>query len=257
MSSITQRGATGPLALQASGSFQSSNDANLATLVGTRFDLSDGREVIFVSTGTVTGTTAGQLYQDAAIVSNHQNLTVTAFTAYSANGNVPASVVATTGATVLTANQYAGGFLIVNSSTGIGQTLKIASHTAYAASTNATFVLEDAPNTALTTSSKVCLIPPHGANVIQFPTTATGAAVGIGLYPIPVSTTAIPQFGFLHSKGIVSSLSDAVVASVGQSISPSVSVAGATTLSGGTSATIGSANQTAVSTEARSVFVDL
>ena len=34
MSNITQRGATSPFGLQANGTFQSSTDASLATLVG-------------------------------------------------------------------------------------------------------------------------------------------------------------------------------------------------------------------------------
>lgn len=257
MSQITQKGATGPLALQASGSFQTSSDPNLNTLIGTRFDLSDGREVILVSAGTTSISTAGLLCQDLPIVSNHQNLTVTSFTAYSANGNVPASVVATLGATGVAVNQYQGGFLIVNSGTGIGQTLRIASNTAASASTSATIVLEDAPNTALTTSSKVCLIPPHGANIVVNPTTSTGALVGVTLYPLTSGTTATPTVGFVLSKGICSLLSDATVAAVGQSISPSVATVGACTLSGGTGAVIGYANQTAVSAEARSVFINL
>ena len=60
MSRITQRGATGALSLQANGSFQTSTDGNLATLVGTRWDLSDGREVMFVSVGA-TAITNGSL----------------------------------------------------------------------------------------------------------------------------------------------------------------------------------------------------
>lgn len=261
MSNITQRGATGALALQASGSFQSSNDANLTTLVGTRWDLADGREVIFVSTGATAVSTAGLLVQDAAIVPNHQNLAVTAYTAYSANGNTPASFIATLGATALTANQYQGGFVVVNSGPGIGQTLRIQSHpSALASSTLPSFVLEDAPNTALTTSSKVCLIPPHGANVILNPTTSTGALVGITLYPLPAGSAAggtTPSFGFVTCTGVASALSDAAIPAVGQSIAPSVVTAGTITLAGGTGATIGYANQTAVSAEARSVFVNL
>jgi hypothetical protein len=264
MSQITQKSATGALALQANGVFQTSTDANLATLVGTRWDLSDGREVILVSTSSTGACTAGQLYQDAALVANHQNIAVTTVTAYSTNGNVPASVAVTLGATALTASQYQGGFAVINAGTGIGQTLRIASNpAALASATNVTITFEDGPNVALSTSdSKVSLIPAHGSNVIVSPTTPTNVTAGVGLNAIPASS-----YGFLVSKGLVSSLSDAKIAGVGQPISPSVTTAGTTTastsiLSTGsngtlTSAVIGYAAIAAVSAEARTVFINV
>lgn len=256
MSRITQKGATGPLALVANGSFQSSTDASLATMVGTRWDTSDGRELILVSADSATTIAAGKLYQDAAIVANHQNLTVTAFTAYSANGNVPAKVTVTLGATAATANQYAGGFVMVNSSTAAGHTFRIASHPAANSGASLTLTLEDSGATAITTSSKVCLITPHGKNVIINPTTPTGAAVGVGLYTIAASS-----YGFLTSKGLTAGLADGTI-TVGTPISASTSVAGAfvqtpyaTNLV--TAAVLGYANQAGVNTEYRSVFVNL
>ena len=70
MSGITQKGATSGLSLTANGSFQSSTDSSLSTLVGTRWDLSDGREVILVSASSATTVASGKLYQDAAIITN-------------------------------------------------------------------------------------------------------------------------------------------------------------------------------------------
>lgn len=263
MSSITQKGATSPLSLQANGTFQQSTDANLATLVGSRYDLSDGREVVLVSVGSSAIASAGVLCQDAAIVPNHQNIAVTAFTAYSSNGNTPASAQVTLGATALTANQYSGGYALVNAGPGSGQTLRIASNaSALSSGTGVTLTFEDAPNTALTTASKLCLLPPHGGNVIIFPTTATGAFAGVTLYALTAgisasATTGTPNFGFLVSKGVTSCFSDATVASVGQAITYSVGTAGDVTLAAGTTATLGYANQTAVSAEARSIFIDV
>lgn len=259
MSQITQKGAYGPLALQANGSFQTSTSADLSTLVGTRYDLSDGREVILVSTGSTTTATAGQLYQDAALVSGHQNVSVTSVTAYSTNGNIPASLSIGTNATAATANQYAGGFVVVNAGTGKGQTLRIASNSVFGATTTSTITLEDGPNVALSTSdSKVCLIPPHGANVIQMPTTPTGAVVGVALAPI-----AAGAYGFLTSKGLTSALSDASVPTIGMAISPSTTTAGAITAAIATNAgtnptsVIGYASQTGVSAECRTVFLNV
>lgn len=253
MSQITQKGATGPLALQAGGSFQTSSDSALATLVGTRWDLSDGREVILAGTSSTTQTTAGQLYQDAALVSGHQNIGITGFTAYSNNGNVPASLTIGTNATAITASQYQGGFVVVNAGTGIGQTLRISGNSAVSSTTAGTITLEDAPNVALSTSdTKICLVPAHGANIIQMPTTQTNVPVGVALYPIAVSS-----YGFLLSKGLVSSLSDVSVAAAGRAISPSVTTAGTTTVSTGTLAVIGYTAQAGVSAEARTVFLNV
>lgn len=250
MSRITQRGATGPLSLVANGSFQTSTDASLATLVGSRWDLSDGREVMLVSAGA-SPLVAGTLLQDAAIVANHQNIAVTAYQAYSANGNVPAKVTVTLGATAATANQYAGGFVVVNDANGEGQTLRIASHPAADASGSLVITLEDSASTALTTSSEVCLIPAHGANVIINPTTITGAQVGVALYPVAASA-----YGFVTTKGLTSCLNQGGTA-VGLGIAPSGSVAGAVATVAATTNQIGYASQAGVDTEYRCVFINL
>jgi hypothetical protein len=257
MSRITQKGATGPLALQSSGTFQTSTDTSLATLVGSRWDLQDGREVILVSAAAAGAVAAGKLYQNAAVVPNHQNCAVTAIQTYSNNGNTPYQLTITLGATAATANEYAGGFAIVNAGTGAGQTLRIASHPAAASAGSLVLTLEDAPNTALATSdSKISLQTPHGSNVIVQPTTVTGAAVGVGLYAIPASS-----YGFLTSKGLTSGLAQGAIA-VGTPISASASVAGAfaqtpysTNLV--TGAVLGYASQAGVDGESRAVFVNL
>lgn len=254
MSRITQRGATGPLALVANGAFQTSTDTSLATLLGTRWDLSDGREVMLVSTSSATTVAAGSLYQDAATISAHVNMAVTAIQTYSANGNVPYKLTVTLGATAVTANQYAGGFLIVNAGTGLGQTLKIASHPAADLSTSLVVTLEEAPYVALSTSdSKATLITPHGANVIINPTTQTGAKVGFGLYAIPAST-----YGFLVTKGVVAGLNDATAAiTVGAMLSPSNATAGAVEDGVLAQGYVGNAIQAGVEGETRAIFANL
>ena len=258
MSQITQRGCNGPLGLTASGTFQSSSDAALATLVGTRWDLSDGREVVLVSTGSTTTTVAGTLYQDAALVANHQGLTVTAVQAYSNNGNTPATVTATLGGTAATLNQYQGGFLYVQSSTGIGQFLRIASHPAQATTSGSLVVtLEDAPNLALTTSSVVSLVPQHGANVIINPTTPTNTPVGVALYAISPS-----NYGFLLAKGLTVAVSDSTAPAVGRAICSSVTTAGdigAVPYSGSvvTGTVIGNTCVAAVSAAANLIYLNL
>ena len=262
MSQITQRGATGPLAIFAGGAFQTTTDTNILTLVGTRWDLEDGREVILVSNGTATATVAGDLYQDAAVVPNHQGLTTTAFTAWSANGNTPAQITVTLGNTAATANQYQGGFLYVQSGVGIGQTLLIASHPAAVGSASLVITLEDNPTVALTTASVVSLWPAHGYGVIINPTTPTNAPCGIALYAIPVSTATVTYYGFLLAKGLTAALSDSTAPAVGHAIASSTTTAGtigavAYTGSVVTGTVIGNTVYAATSAAANMVYLNL
>lgn len=258
MSRITQKGATGALSLQANGAFQTSTDGDFVTYIGSRWDTSDGRELVLVSAAT-TALAAGKLMQNAPVLADHQNLTTTAFTAYSANGNIPAKVTVTLGGTQVSANQYRGGFVVTNASTGLGQTLRIASHPAAVAAASLAITLEDGPNTALTTSTKVSLLPPPATNVIINPTTPTNVPCGVAICAIPASS-----YGFLVTKGLTSCLSDATAPGVGVAISASTVTAGAIASvpailsSGLVGATIiGNTIQAAVSAEYRTVFVNL
>lgn len=252
MSRITQRGANAPLGLQANGTFQTSTDAALATLVGSRWDLSDGREVRLVSVASGTTVVPGKLYQSAALVADHQNLDVTAFQAYSANGNVPAKVTATLGATAVTANQYAGGFVIVNDNNGEGQTLKIASHPAADALASLAITLEDGPTTALTAASEISLVPADGANVIINPTTATGSLAGASLYDMAAST-----YGFLVTRGVTAVLNADAALTIGSAVSPSNAVAGAVENGVIAQGFVGRAVYTGVDTEYRAVALNI
>lgn len=252
MSHITQKGATGPLALVANGTFQTSTDANLETLLGTRWDLSDGREVRLGQVASGTTVVPGKIYQSAALIADHQNLATTAVVAYSNNGNIPASVTATLGATAVSANQYQGGFLIVNDATGEGQTLRIASHPAAALSTTCTFTLEDGPTTALVAvTSEVSLVPADGNAVIIMPTTATGAIFGASLYNVAASA-----YGFFVTKGVTAVLNDGNL-TIGSAVSISNAVAGAVENGVIAQGFVGTAVYTGVDTEYRAVFLNL
>lgn len=223
MSRITQRGATGPLALQANGTYQTSTDASLETILGSRWDLSDGRVVALGQPAVGTTVAEGKLYQNAALIGDHQNIDVTAVQAYSANGNTPATVTATLGATAVTANQYAGGYLAVVDGAGEGQLLKIASHPAANLSATCVFTLEDGPSTALSTStSEVSLLPATGNGLVIMPTTVTNTVFGLSMYPI-----AAGSYGFFLVQGIGNALSDATTPAVGCAISWSAATAGA------------------------------
>lgn len=246
MSQITQKGATAPLGL-----FQTSTDSSLETLLGARFELADGREVRLGQAASGTTVAEGKLYQSAALISNHTNIAVAAAAAVGAT-----TVTVTLGATAATANQYAGGFMVVNDVNGEGQTLRIASHPAAGSAASLTLTLEDAVVTALTTSSEVCLIPCEGNAVVICPTASTNTAFGFGMYPIAASA-----YGLFLVRGVGSALADGTIA-VGSPVSPSDNVAGAVeqtpyAANVVTLAVVGRAVNAGVDTEYRAIFATL
>lgn len=214
MSRITERGATGPLSLQANGTFQTQSqtlqvyggtatDTSLSTLLGTRWDLADGREVRFVLAGA-SNLAAGKVMTASAAVAGQLEMAVTAFQAYSNNGNTPATVTVTNGSGAITANQYQGGLLMVNSGTGAGQTLKIASHPAIGSgATGGVFTLEDGPVTALDATSTVSVYKNPCQSIIISDHSNLQQPVGVTLYPITAA-----YYGFIVSKGLTVCLND-------------------------------------------------
>ncbi len=145
----------------------------------------------------------------------------------------------TNGSTVLKENLFAGGYAVVASGTGIGQTLTIASH---APGSNAgTFVvtLADPIQVTLDATSKISLVANPAKNVIINPTTPTGVLTGVTIYPIPASvaptwdgttgalvTAGTPQYAFVVSHGPVSCLIDASVTNVAYPLGQKCATAG-------------------------------
>ncbi len=263
MSYIVNRPPTGPLALQAQGKFQqqsqsttlyggTATDSSLNTVLGTRWDLEDGRELTLVLAGAVN-LAAGKLMQNAALIANHQNLVTVSFTAYSSNGLTPASAVVTLGGTAVTANQYALGYAVVTAGTGLGQTLQIASHLAQATTTgNVSIVFADGPNVALDATSTISLVPQPGNGVIVTPASApTNRQIGVTLYPITAA-----NYGYVVSKGVVACL-NASGTTAGNSLSASQSVAGAVITGVLADGFVGSAIVAGTDTQYQPIFVDL
>lgn len=263
MSYIVNRAATGPLSLQAQGLFQqqpqsttvyagTATDSSLTAVLGTKWDLNDGRELTFILAGAVN-LTSGKMLQNAALIANHQNLVTVSFTAYSNNGLTPASVVVTLGGTAVTANQYALGYAVVTAGTGLGQTLQIASHPAQATTTgNVTITLADAPNTALDATSTISLVPQAGSGIIISPASApTNRQVGVSLYPITAA-----NYGFVVSKGVVACLNTGGTTS-GTELSTSQSVAGAVINGVIADGFVGTAIIAGTTAQYQPIFVDL
>jgi len=159
--------------------------------IGERAVTSDGRVFRYVKAGG-TALVAGNMIQSPARVANHQALTPAA-TAIGAT-----QVTVTLGATAATANQYAGGLLIVSVTPGLGTQYPIVSHPAADASATLVVTLGVPLTVALTTSSRVDLAANQYGGVIQTPaTTLTGTVVGAAPYII-----AANEFGWIQRSGL-------------------------------------------------------
>jgi hypothetical protein len=223
-----------PLSLFGVNGGNTSTDAALSTLVGAKFGTNDGREFVLVQNGG-TALVSGVLVQSpASIGANHTGLAVTGAATVNVIGSTTVTV--TMEGTLATANQYAGGYAVVSAGLGIGQTLKIASHPSATSSGTCVLTLEDPLSVALDTTSKISLtLPQYGSQngtdvttsgVIVCPTTLTGRVIGVTLYPIPASTSTVPTYGFIVTKGAVSCLNGGGTA-IGLDVMPSGATPGA------------------------------
>ena len=241
MSRLTQYPAVGAINLfqtiDPTTTTASNYDSKAPTYVGEKFVSSDGREFILCSIGG-SNIASGVLTQSAALIADHQNMATSTASAGAT------SVTVTLGATAVTANQYAGGFITFNAGTGAGQTLRIASHPAANASATCVITLEDpivtATNTATTKSS---LAPNPFASIIIHPTTSTNSPAGVTLYPISAGL-----IGLVQTKGQIACLNDAGT-TIGLGIAPSTNTAGAVMTVAATTNQIGSAAYTGTTTE--------
>lgn len=284
MSRLAQPNAVAPLELFETNSNPGGTynyaDPNFDTYVGQVFFSADGRKFVLVQNGG-TALGAGKLVQSVPNTAAHIGLTVTAFTAYSANGNVPAQVTATLATTGVLQNEYAGGYLMVTSGTGAGQYLKIASHPALTAgSADVVFSLEnpDGQNmTAIDTTSVVSLFRnKYGSKnggtaststsdfstngVIICPTTITGTIVGLSNYPIAASTSTFASYGLIQTHGPCAALNHSgttIGLNVGNAVQ-NTPVAGAVeTYAAASNILVGYASQAGTDTHYNEVFLTL
>jgi len=128
--------------------------------------------------------TAGKCVTHAASIAHHFDLTPTAGVAA---GETAISV--ETAGTDITLNQYANGYLYVTDAAGEGQMLRIKSNPAHDHSADPSIVITcyDDLATAITTSSRITLIPdPRSAQIVQAATT-TGATLGVTVVDMAAS----------------------------------------------------------------------
>lgn len=130
-----------------------------------------------------SGLSAGKLAVTPDVVANHLNC---AAAAASAIGST--SVTLTMGATAVTANQYADGYLAVNDATGEGYTYRIKSNPAADASATCVFTLYDPIQVALVSATSECSVYPNIFNGIQT-SVADQADIAVGVAPIAVTAS--------------------------------------------------------------------
>ena len=191
------------------------NTASALHNLGERAVTPDGRSFRYCQAGA-SALVPGKLQQASAEVANHQNVTV-ATTAIAAT-----SITVTLGNTAATANQYAGGWILISAGTGLGYQYKISSHPAAAGNATLVLTLEDPILVAtLVSDSKADLIANPFKGVILNPASASSAPVGSGIFAI----TAL-YFGWIQVGGVANILNDGG-STVGTNVSASNATAGA------------------------------
>lgn len=257
MSWFTQRGQGAPMAYAST-----SSDGSLATLVGTKYSTSDGREFALIQNGG-TALVSGNLIQGpVSIGTTHQNLA----TSTAAVGATTVTV--TAGGTLITTNQYQGGYVVFNAGTGLGQTLRIKTHPSATSSGTCILQLEDPVKVAtLSSDTKSTLIlNPYGAQFgtdyrtsgcVVCPTTLTGPVIGVTVSPIPATSTTALSYGFIQTVGIVGCLNDANTA-IGLDLMHSSNTPGAVmSYVVATSNRVGTSTVAGATTEVRPITIQL
>lgn len=225
--------------------------------IGTvRENLADNTKYIYSRAGA-SAIAAGVLTQSALPIASaaHTNKVVKAAAAIGAK-----QVKMLIGGTAITADQYAGGKLLVNDATGEKYAYKIKGHGAYSASSAAVIInlADDDPiQVALVAStSEVSLIKNQNNGVIINPVTATATPCGI----TPIAVTANYYF-WAQVKGPAAVLANGTLAMTSGVVasSGSGSVAGAVMpqAAGTVTPTLGTVMYPAATTEYALINLDI
>lgn len=245
-------------------------DTSYDSLCGVRWNTNDGRQVVMVRNGgteiAAASIASGLLVQGPAEITTWNHLAITVPTATPATAGTY-QILVTNAGTKLNANEYANGYLLVDTGTGIGQTLQIASHPAAAASATFILTLQDPIQVTLDATSFVSLIRNKHIGVVVGAVGLTGPAVGASFYAISAGTASTydgtsgvltaqgqPVYAFVGCHGIWGVRADASTAAVGLPLSASSSTAGDVTVFTAAKQLVG--NAASSGTSARTQAVD-
>jgi hypothetical protein len=186
--------------------------SNGVTQLGALATTGDGRYYRFILAGG-TALVPGKLQQSSAEVTGNENLTAVA-------AAIGATSLVSTSTVTVTANQYAGGYAMITTGTGVGYMYQIGSHAAFT-SAAPTFSLVDPILVALDTTSRIDLIANPYTSIIINPSAASGMPVGVA-----VAATPSAYYGWVACRGATNVLADGTV-TVGTTLVASNGVAGA------------------------------
>jgi len=194
--------------------------------LGARMILPDGRVFRYSKAGEELG--PGKVCMQAAGVANHDMDLVTTAAAVGAG-----TVTVTLGATAATKDQYADGYLYVNSTAGYGHIYRIASNPATAKSTAMVVTLENGDEiaVALTASSETGLMAnPYSAVEVMDENDVDGRPLGVA-----ATLIASGSYGWLQTWGEACVLVEEGVAAcvLGQAVAMGAAVDGAVELAAG------------------------
>lgn len=175
--------------------------------LGTVCETADGRVYRYALAGA-TNLAAGLCNNAVAKVTNHTNIAVATAAAVGDR-----SVNVTLGATATTVGQYDDGYLAVIDSAGVGSVYRIAGTPVIALSTSGRIQLQEGIATALTTSSKVSLVPNVWANTVV--TNNSVSLVNNGSNNVAALAT---NFYWSQTAGMASVLSDGIIAKNAEAI---------------------------------------
>lgn len=159
----------------------------------------------------------GKFFQSPAQVSAHSGLVIAAAAAVGAT-----TITITNGATVVTANQYAEGYVTVQTGTGLAQTYKITGNSAAAGSGVITVYLDLPLVKAIPAASTLSLQYNKYDGVVV---ATTSPLTVVGLCVADGTLGSVPFYGWLQVKGIGAVIAGAAI-TAGVPISASNSVAG-------------------------------
>lgn len=193
------------------------DEVNPSARLGQLYVHPDGRRFRYARAGSAA-LVVGNLLQAPAEDTGDQAITPAAT-------SVGATSLTTSSTMTVTANQYAGGYIVVTVTPGLGQVFKIKGHAAFTAAA-ATFDLEDPVQVALTTTSRIDFVPNPYNGVILAPTTLTSSLVGVAVNDLTAS-----QYGWIQVGGPCAMTNDAAGAlTVGVAVMSSSSVGGSVRL---------------------------
>lgn len=234
--------------IQAAGQDLYESSTTQVHRIGERIETSDGRVFRYAQAGG-SALVAGNVLQAPAQVTTHKMMAPAA----AAIGDT--TVTATLGSTnAVTANQYAGGYLITALTPGNGYAYLIDSHPAASADATCAIKLAEPLRVALTTSTDVSLQQNPYKAVIQSPvTTLTGAVVGVAVVPAAAS-----EYCWIQTRGVAPVLT-AGTPGVGLAVVVPGTAAGCVVIDGAAAATqvVGSMMETGVDGKNCAVFLNL